>query len=45
MAREVTANTGQPEVLLEVRNLVKHFPIRQGIIFPSRWAPYRLWMT
>ena len=33
MAREVTANTGQPEVLREVRNLVKHFPIRQGIIF------------
>jgi oligopeptide transport system ATP-binding protein len=36
MAREVTANTGQPEVLLEVRNLVKHFPIRQGIIFSKQ---------
>ena len=27
------ARAANPEVLLEVRNLVKHFPIRQGIIF------------
>ncbi|NLM41644.1 MAG: dipeptide ABC transporter ATP-binding protein [Firmicutes bacterium] len=35
MAKAATANAqaGQQEVLLEVRNLVKHFPIRQGIIF------------
>jgi len=33
MAREAAVKTGQQEVLLEVRHLVKHFPIRQGIIF------------
>lgn len=27
---------GQQEVLLEVKNLVKHFPIRQGIIFTKQ---------
>ncbi len=27
------ANRMKQEVLLEVRDLVKHFPIRQGIIF------------
>ena len=32
MAREAAAKAGQ-EVLLDVKHLVKHFPIRQGIIF------------
>lgn len=32
MAREAVAKAGQ-EVLLDVKHLVKHFPIRQGIIF------------
>lgn len=32
MAREAAAKVGQ-EVLLDVKHLVKHFPIRQGIIF------------
>ncbi|WP_461370996.1 ABC transporter ATP-binding protein [Candidatus Darwinibacter acetoxidans] len=36
MAVEATARSQQNEVLLEVRNLVKHFPIRQGIIFTKQ---------
>jgi len=36
MTRQQTAPVGQNEVLLEVRNLVKHFPIRQGIIFSKQ---------
>ena len=33
MTRQQSAPVGQNEVLLEERNFVKHFPIRQGIIF------------
>jgi oligopeptide transport system ATP-binding protein len=36
MAVEATTRSQQNEVLLEVRNLVKHFPIRQGIIFTKQ---------
>lgn len=33
MAKQVTK---KPEVLLEVKDLVKHFPIRQGVIFTKQ---------
>lgn len=36
MAKQTTEKAGKQETLLEVRNLVKHFPIRQGIIFSKQ---------